>query len=292
MFCLGVNCEKTEDHDLGKALRRVEECGYKAAEIDLDILPFLLDGEICGPAVDYAKAAMSRFRLRYSAHVSSALDMRAVSGFEAQKNLLFRSIDVCSLLGIELLNVHYEARSKIQRVEKRFCDSYREAARYARRKRVILSIENIEIEDYRFVLDCVTEVGDDNFRFTLDTGHLFLACAYFGDDFKAALDECMPFVGHVHLNDNTGRFMPMRITDFEGYKRLGMPYRNLFGLGDIHLPPYFGKLPFDMVFEKLLRKRAEEDIFLICEYNREDFGPFERDICRRVGRKIGTVGGE
>ena len=291
MFYLGVNCEKAEDCDFEKTLRRAEDCGYEAAEIDLDILPFILDGELCARVVDYAKEAMARFRLRYSAHVSSALDMRSTSDFDAQRNLLFRSIDVCSLLGIGLLNVHYEADSRIEWVERRFRDAYREAAQYAQEKRVVLSIENIEIEDYRRVLDCVSEVGHDNFRFTLDTGHLFLACAYFGGEFEAAVEQCMPFVGHVHLNDNTGRFMPMRIADFEGYKRVSLSYRNLFGLGDLHLPPYFGKLPFDMVFEKLLRKQGTGDILLICEYNREEFRPFEREICRTVGRKIGKIGG-
>ncbi|MCI1964919.1 MAG: sugar phosphate isomerase/epimerase [Oscillospiraceae bacterium] len=292
MFYLGVNCERAEDHDLAKTLHRAKSCGYDAAEIDLDILPFILDGELCRPVVDYAQDVMSRIHLRYSAHVSSALDLRSTEHFDAQKNLLFRSIDVCALLGIQLLNVHYEACSKIRWVEQRFCDSYREAAQYAQERGVILSIENIEIEDYRLVLDFVSEVGHENFRFTLDTGHLFLACAYFGEDFETAVDRCMPYVGHMHLNDNTGRFMPMRITDFARYKRVPMSYRNLFGMGDLHLPPYFGKLPFDMIFEKLTQKKGTQDIFLICEYNREDFQPFEQEICRKVRQKMTNTGGK
>lgn len=285
MYLVGVNCERPEGGDFQRALDRIVEIGGRVAEIDLDILPFILDGVVADRVADYAREIMLRKPLRYSAHVSSVLDMRSRDGYAAHENLLLRSIDVCGRLGVEVLTVHYENRGKLEWVERRFFDAYRCASDYAAEKSVRMAMENIEIEDYRLALDFVQSVDRRNLQFALDTGHLFLSCGYFGQDFFEALQECAANAGHVHLNDNVGKFMELRITDFDAYRRVPMNRRALFGMGDLHYPPGFGTLPFDQVFCALKAHRKLEDVFLICEYEREAFRPFENIVVEKMTEK-------
>ena len=289
MYLVGVNVEQPEDGDFARALGRVVEIGGCAAEIDLDILPFILNGQVSDVVTDYAREVMRGKPLRYSAHVSCALDMRSRTDFDDHENLLRRSIDVCGRLGVEVLTVHYEDRGRITWVERRFLDAYRRAADYAGERNVKLAMENIEIEDYRLALDFVSEADRENLLFALDTGHLFLSCGYFGQDFSSALQSCAALAGHVHLNDNAGKFMELRITDFEAYRRVPMNRRALFGMGDVHFPPGFGALPFDQVFDALKANLKQEDVFLILEYGREAFRPFERQVVRNMTEKAAQL---
>ena len=66
------------------------------------------------------------------------------------------------------------------------------------------------------------------------------------------------------------------------YDALPKRYRRTFGSGDIHLPPYFGKIPFDTVFSML----RDQPGYWICEYDSQSFLPFNREICTRVRDRL------
>lgn len=283
MKLIGVNCTELIDNDLYKTIQQVVDCGYTSCELFLQIVPFIIDGELCDHFVKYAKDVMQKFDINYTAHIGAGLDLRSVSDFEAHKKVLFSSIELCSLLEIKVLTVHFEEKSKIAWIEKRFNETYKEANSFAKEKNVMMLMENIEVENFDYVLDCIEYINDDNFKMTLDVGHLFLSCNYFGQNFNECLNKALPYIKNVHLNDNTGKFMPMRLEDFLRYKMVPMLYRTTFGLGDIHLPPYFGKIPFDEIFEKL---KSIEDIIYTCEYERKSYMQFDSMIFKTVNEKI------
>ncbi len=147
-----------------------------------------------------------------------------------------------------------------------------------------LCIENIEVEDYTKVLDMIEKVNRENFRMTLDVGHLALSTTYFGCDFEVAIKECIPYVGHVHLNDNTLSFEEMRIENFMLYQTMDMGYRITFGRGDIHLPPFWGKVPMEWVLETL--HEADYNGIYICEYENNLYVPFHKGIQENVRQVI------
>jgi sugar phosphate isomerase/epimerase len=91
-----------------------------------------------------------------------------------------------------------------------------------------------------------------------------------------------PFLGHMHLNDNTGTFEELRITNRSIYDSLPMSYRREFGRGDIHLPPYFGEVPFEEVFARTPHYEGK----FICEYTSGDFMPLNTGIQKNVRNKI------
>jgi sugar phosphate isomerase/epimerase len=286
MIYIGTCCDILVDNDFEKTLAKVVEAGYNSAEINLQILPFIIAGKICEEAVKYAKCIMDKFDLKYTAHIAEGLDIRSKADFDSQKNVLFRSIDLASMLGIDRIVVHFEEKSKIEAIEQRFYDTYVEAADYAEEKNVILCMENIEVENYKHVLKMVKDINHKNFGFTLDTGHLYLACKYFGYNFYDALNECIPCITHIHLNDNSGKFMELRLTDFNEYKKVSMRYRTINGLGDIHVPPYFGEIPFDLIIDMLLKHKRDSDLVMVCEYERETFAPFEKMVSKRIKDQV------
>jgi sugar phosphate isomerase/epimerase len=128
----------------------------------------------------------------------------------------------------------------------------------------------------------VCQVDRPNFRMNFDTGHAFLAARYFHFDFLEALRMALPQLGHVHLNDNTGVFEELRITDRPRYDHLSMGYRRTFGRGDIHIPPFWGVIPFDKVFGLLKDYRG----LFVCEYVAQDFLPFNRSVQEKVRQAI------
>jgi sugar phosphate isomerase/epimerase len=53
-----------------------------------------------------------------------------------------------------------------------------------------------------------------------------------------------------------------------------MGYRIALGRGDIHVPPLWGKIPYDKVFSIL----KDYDKIVLCEFYTELFSPFYKEI--------------
>jgi sugar phosphate isomerase/epimerase len=273
---------------MDELLRAFAADGFDCVEISLDTFPLIIGGEVCRDYVDAVRSVLARHRLAYSAHVSLGVDLRDTRNYDFQKKTLFASIDACGALGANPLVLHYELESKDTRVEERFLEAHREAADRAAGLGLALCIENIEVERVEPCVRFVRQVDRPNFRMNFDTGHAFLAARYFHFDFLEALRMALPQLGHVHLNDNTGVFEELRITDRPRYDHLSMGYRRTFGRGDIHIPPFWGAIPFAEVFGLLKDYRG----LFVCEYTAQDFLPFNRAVQEKVRQAIGAARGE
>jgi sugar phosphate isomerase/epimerase len=281
---VGVNLpgRSTDLRQLDEWLRSFAADGFDCVEISLDTFPLVIGGEASRDWVDAVRSVLAKHRLAYSAHASLGIDLRDTPKYDFQRKVLFASIDVCGALGATPLVLHYELASQDALVEERFLAAHREAADRAARLGIALCIENIEVELVEPVVRFVREVDRPSFRMNFDTGHAFLASRYFHFDFLESLRMALPVVGHVHLNDNTGVFEELRITDRPRYDSLPMGYRRTFGRGDIHLPPFWGAIPFAEVFAILKDYRG----LFVCEYTAQDFVPFNRSVQEKVREAI------
>ena len=140
------------------------------------------------------------------------------------------------------LVLHYEFETKDLKIEEQFIELHIEVAEFASNHGVELCIENIEVERVDPVIRFLERTNTPNLRMTFDTGHAFLAARYFHFDFLEALEASLPYKSHMHLSDHTGTFEELRITDRVAYDALSKTRRIAFGRGDIHLPPYWGKI--------------------------------------------------
>jgi sugar phosphate isomerase/epimerase len=277
---VGINLpNKTSFGKLDETLRQIKGDGFDGVEINMEVFPLIIGGEICRDWVELLKMTLRKHDLIYTAHIGRGLDLRSLEDHEYHTKVLNASLEICSELNMRVLVLHYEVKSQNQVAEQQFLEAHRKAALYAAELGVMICVENIEVELIAPVVELAREVDHPNLRLTLDTGHAFLAANYYKFDFLQAVEMMVPYLAHVHLTDNTGAFEPLRITNRAVYDSLPMGYRREFGRGDIHLPPFYGRIPFKEVFSRI--PSAYEGIF-VCEYTSEDFGPLNKKVQEQV----------
>ncbi|HHY53345.1 MAG TPA: sugar phosphate isomerase/epimerase [Clostridiales bacterium] len=272
---------------LPQVLQTVTEDGFDALELNFGTFPLILGGEIQPDYLAYFKEQFSRFPLVYTGHMMYDLNFRTRENRERQLKILTSSIDICAELEMRTLTIHYEQRSPREEEEALFLESQQMAAEHAANRGVVLCLENIEVERYEHALATVKAVDHPYYRMNLDLGHLYLSTRYFGGDFITGVKECAPYLGHLHVNDNLGRFEPMRLEDFFVYRHTSPTLRIALGQGDIHIPPFWGKVPLAEAFD-IIAASGYQGIFL-CEYDNGRYVPFNRKIQERVRREVNAA---
>ncbi len=98
----------------------------------------------------------------------------------------------------------------------------------------------------RELLEVVERVNKKNVGICCDFGHAFLS--FKGDEpkFLKFVEKTLPYLKHIHAHDNFGISKP-DIEEKLDY-RLLLPY----GIGDLHMPPGMGKIPYQKI-KPLLR---------------------------------------
>ncbi|MBN1294695.1 MAG: sugar phosphate isomerase/epimerase [Candidatus Latescibacteria bacterium] len=266
-----------------KDLLYLQSCGFDCIELSLDSVPLIIGGEMNIHFAKYLENILYDMPFAYSAHSSGKLDLRSSAKISLHEKVLFSSIDVCQRFGCSPLVIHFEEDSRISSVEREFLSIHAKAARYAAQCGVLLCIENIEVERIDPVLEFIRKVNDANLQMTLDVGHAYLASRYFGEDFLEVLSMAKPYIGHVHLSDNTGDFEETRISNREAYDAMPISSRITFGQGDIHLPPFWGSIPYHDVFEILKGFPGK----YICEFPANTFKPFLIETAQDLRELIG-----
>jgi len=280
---VGVKMPKVRTLEaLDAFLSKVQAQGFDAVEMSLEMFPFIIDGNVCKAWVDAVESVLTRHSLLYSAHIGRGLDLRNLDDHALHASVLQSSLQVCHALHIDILVLHYEIKTNNLKAERQFLDAHRRAADLAGSLGITLAVENIEVELVEPVVQMMDQIKHPNLKLNLDTGHAYLASRRFHFDFLDAVKQMAPHLCHMHLNDNTGRFEELRITDRLAYDCLSMSHRREFGRGDIHIPPFFGSVPFDEVFSHLQSYQGR----YICEYTYEDFEPFNQAIQEKVRSRL------
>ena len=282
---IGVELPKnTNFASLDATLGQIADEGFDVVEISLDAFPLIVGGRICQPWVDVLAEVLPKYPLAYTAHIGQGLDLRDMNEARLHRSVLLSSLEICHQLGMDVLVVHYEVKSNDRRIEEHFLEAHRWAGDAAHKLGIRLCVENIEVELIEPLVRFIEDLAHPQVSLTLDTGHAYLASRYFNFDLLDAIASMAPYLGHVHLNDNTGVFEALRVTDRRAYDAMGMGYRRQFGRGDIHLPPYYGSVPFDAIFSILHHYNGT----YVCEYPHGDYGPLNRSIQETVRERIGA----
>jgi sugar phosphate isomerase/epimerase len=185
----------------------------------------------------------------YSVHSPSSLDLRDRRNREAQLDLARATLRFSREVGARVLVLHFERQSRDREDEAAFTDAMLRLSDEA--GDVLLGVENIEVERVEPVVERVREIGRPNVIMTLDVGHAALAAAQFGFDLADAIRTARPVVGHLHVNDNFGRYDPLRLENFTLYRTQTPADTFPLGKGDLHLPVGWGALPLERVFAML-----------------------------------------
>jgi sugar phosphate isomerase/epimerase len=267
---------------IGGGERREEELtfarrlGYTAVEISMDGTGLMLGGRLHPHMLREALAAFAKHDFHYSVHGPRSLDLRDRANREIQMALARSTLEFTKEVGGRVLVLHFEQRSQEPEDEAAFEEAVLKLSDEA--GDVLLGIENIEVEQVEPVVECVRRINRRNVAMTLDVGHAYLAAAYFRFEFLEAIRSAVPHVRHVHVNDNFGRYDPLRLENFTLY-RTQTPVDNFpLGKGDLHWPVGWGQIPFERVFELLRGYRGT----VIHEYRYNLFLGSADDDFRRI----------
>jgi sugar phosphate isomerase/epimerase len=230
------------DEELALAAR----LGYDAVEISMDGTELIFGGRLQPERLRAALRAFARHPFSYSVHSPSSLDLRDRTNREAQLDLARAALRFSREVGARVLVIHFERHSADPCDEAAFTDAIRRLSDEA--GDVLLGIENIEVEHLEPVVARVREVGRPNVVMTLDVGHAVLAASQFDFDLLDAIREAAPAVRHVHVNDNFGRYDPLRLENFTLYRTQTPADTFPLGKGDLHLPVGWGTAPLAAVF--------------------------------------------
>lgn len=254
---------------LASDLEHVRASGYEAAELAVDNLHCLLNGRLVEHLVERVAAACDDYRpsLAFSVHAPAALDLRDQQDPDLHREILFSSVSFAAAIQASVLVVHYESHSDDPAIETQYRRAIEQAAELAGQSRLILGIENIEVERTERVLEFLEAVRHPWVRMTYDFAHDYLASDLFGYDHLASARACAPYVAHLHITDNFGRFNQARLGNFDLYRALSRTNLLVTGLGDLHLPLGLGTLPARAVFDAVTAEGYTG--LLIGEHSRE-----------------------
>lgn len=281
MARLGLSIRGGERRDAELALAR--RLGYDAVEISMDGTGFIFGGRTHPQMLRAALEEFARHDLTYSVHGPSSLDLRDRANREIQLALARATLAFCREVGGRVLVIHFEKQSPDPQDEAAFVDAILHLSDEA--GNVLLGIENIEVERLDPVIECVRRIGRSNVAMTFDVGHAYLAAAQFRFDFFDGIRSALPYVRHVHVNDNFGRYDPLRLQNFTLYRTQTPADTFPLGKGDLHLPVGWGTIPLDRVFEALRGYRG----VVIHEYRYNLFLPYAEDDYARIRHLSGLL---
>ncbi len=274
----GVNTRRTDGdfQKLERQLSYLKEVGFEYLEVSADVVDTIAGGKIVTKRIDKLLKLLDSYGFKRTAHIQNGVDLRDWEDREFQLGSFKSGIDFAGIIGAEILVCHFEKESEDPARESLFREAVLEGLEYARKWKLKLGIENIEIDRLSKVADFVRGLNEPDVLLVLDVGHAFLSESYFGEDFFESIKEAADVVGHIHLSDNFGRFEKMRLENFDLYRVFSYTNRLNLGRGDLNLPPGWGSIPFAEVMEVLDQYRG----IMILEYYHDKYLDFNPEILK------------
>lgn len=247
--------------DITGRLRAIATAGFTHAEIPVGSLDVVINGKLHPLRMAAIQAAIADSPLRFTVHGTEIASSRGGNLMDVsdplQLTTVMADIEFANAIGAEVVIYHAgtmrssgQSPAAVNQAMKHEREMLRIVGDYAGERGVKIAVENrdpvssyLERHVYALRLDRLAEqveaVDHPNVGICFDTGHAFLSAAYLEFDYLAGVRRIAPLTTHIHLSDNFGQPYLDQHAD---------PGENLAqGLGDLHLPPGWGTVPFDEI---------------------------------------------
>lgn len=234
--------------DLGRALDWFEELGLDWVELSLMAFEVIGGNRIYPDRLAELKRICAGRPLRYTVHGPISSNFGDPDHLALQMDCCRACLEVSGELGATA-QVHHSAilphlsaahradRLKLER------DALAEMAGPAAAAGVVLCVETLFGRIVKWSASPVElaaqirAVDHPNIRACIDFSHTYINAGERGFDPLAELAELAPLTRHLHIHDSFG--LPNSFLPYNADEAIG------FGIGDIHLPPGRGDLPWD-----------------------------------------------
>ena len=235
---------------LDDLLRLVADAGYTHAEVDPRSWNVWLGGRVNASELARWSKVLDRHRDRLSYTLHGPLEANLFVNDEQRihASLLEAAVEVGGAVGAEVTVIHpgWRVMGSVRPL--------RELLEVEREVLVMLGTQAeawggcVAVEtwysagplDYSYAVwpdqlaAQVEAVGHSSVGVCLDFSHLFLAAQWFGFDFLDGVRTLAPLSVHVHLQDTFGLAADREVP--------------ALGVGDLHLPPGWGRVPLEEAF--------------------------------------------
>ncbi|MBT3069955.1 sugar phosphate isomerase/epimerase [Rhodomicrobium sp. Az07] len=242
-------CEDSDFEALRRNLDLAEEIGVDVVELPLFALDIIAGGRVLPDQMKRLARAIGTRPFAFTAHGPVGVNAMDAPGLLPRHRIVAEAaIAAAAELGVFRIVLHtgHIARAdegQIETAHSRQRDVFRALADVAAQGGMSLAIENIYVPDRGRIAPLpsriareIAAISHPNVTGCLDFAHAALACAAEGADFMAEARALARVSPHLHLHDCFAD--PADMAVFVPSERVA------YGLGDLHLPLGWGKLPW------------------------------------------------
>ena len=242
------------DHD--QTLGRFEACGASHCELNLARYELVIDQRLATHKVRDLRRICSARRLEYTVHSALAVNFMDVANIALHKNVCRAMVQLAGEVGAGIL-VHHpgvvamELQDQLDERHAREREALHEMGELAKSLGVKIGVETLFVESHdKYTPDPsrlaheIEAIGHSHVVGTLDISHAYIQSTHRGLDFRAELRRFATVANHVHIHDSFGR---------PAHMKGRTPGEDIaYGLGDLHLPPGWGGIPWEEIMPELV----------------------------------------
>ncbi|GMG83880.1 TIM barrel protein [Paralimibaculum aggregatum] len=234
--------------ELGPALDWFEQLGVDAVELSLSNFEVIGGCQIYGDRLKELRRICADRPFGYTVHGPILSSFTDRTHLALQKAAAAACLEVSGSLGATA-QVHHAGLLPVCSVEQREDllaierEALAEIAPVAQAHGVVFCVETLfgRLEEWTAspaeLARQIRAVDHPNIRATIDFSHVFLNAAERGFDPMEELEELAPLAAHLHVHDSFA--LPRSFSPYSRSEAI------LFGIGDLHLPPGRGSLPWE-----------------------------------------------
>jgi len=264
-----------------RELALYQKLGFEYTEIGVHGVDAVVGGKLNFRNIKRVKEALKKYNLKATVHSPDILNLRDKENFELHKIVFKSSIEFTSELGEKILVYHLgKAKESMPEeyedlMREREIDTLKDLAEFAKERGVQICVENnCNESSTEELIQVIKKINRENIGITCDFGHAFVSLHGNEEQFLEFIEKALPFMKHIHIHDNFGT--PGLGAEEEFHYRFLFP----FGIGDLHLPPGMGKIPYDKIAPMM--KKYYGVAMMEVKYRYEELYPSAIDMCKRI----------
>jgi len=271
-FQIGINADSSTLNGsldvLRNLLDRFKEAGFTAVEIPVHGLECILRGILRKTRTREVRKILESYPFSYTVHGPDPLNLTDPFEPDIHDAALRASIEFTREIGATLVVYHGSFLTTKRSVPVKKSDIFKEevdrlkaAGEYAEKNGVILAVENIfrqRKDEYTYRINpkdlarVIGAVDSPSVGICFDFGHAYISAHEEGFSFIEAVRAALPYLVHVHIHDNFGVPNPNGMKPLDAF---------VLGMGDLHLPPGWGTIPYKDIFPEVLTRYSGVFLF-------------------------------